>query len=215
MKRSDSQDLPPDHLRQGYGGPDGGSHSNSELSESRTGSLLTAGLRAVAEDDERFGSSSAVGLRLLAEVHAMAEAKRRRTLVLALSAAAAVLIAVLVPTWWSWHSASDVPLQADAPVIERELVTEFFPLTYSNVPARGGYVVRMQVPRAALASFGAAAFASDTSPQVLADVVIGNDGLARAVRFVRVVSDLGPTSASAPGATADKDAGHNGQEQTP
>jgi hypothetical protein len=150
--------------------------------------MLTAGLRAVAEDDERFGSSGAVGLRLLAEVQAIADAKRRRALVLALSAAAAVLIAVLVPTWRSWQSAANQPQQADAPVITRELVTEFFPLTYSNVPARGGYVVRMQVPRGALASFGAAAFTPDTaSPNVLADVVIGDDGLARAVRFVRVI----------------------------
>jgi len=35
---------------------------------------LTKGLRAVAEDDERLGSSSAVGLRLLAEVQAIAQA---------------------------------------------------------------------------------------------------------------------------------------------
>jgi len=63
------------------------------------------------------------------------------------------------------------------------------------VPARGGYVVRMQVPRSALASFGAAAFASDTpASNVLADVVIGNDGLARAVRFVQVVNDRRPAN---------------------
>ena len=160
----------------------------SDSQESPNDSTLTAGLRAVAEDDERFGSSNAVGLRLLAEVQAIADAKRRRKLVLALSAAAAVLIAVLVPTWQSWRSAAEQPQQADAPVITRELVTEFFPLTYSNVPARGGYVVRMQVPRGALASFDAAAFTPDTaSPNVLADVVIGDDGLARAVRFVRVI----------------------------
>ena len=74
-------------------------------------------------------------------------------------------------------------------MITRELVTEFFPLRYSNVPARGGYVVRMQVPRSALASFGVAPIAGDTgSPHVLADVVIGDDGLARAVRFVRVIN---------------------------
>jgi len=166
--------------------------------------MLTAGLRAVAEDDERFGSSNAVGLRLLAEVQAIADAKRRRMLVLSLSAAAAVLIAVAVPTWQSWHSTADQAQQADTPVITRELVTEFFPLTYSNVPARGGYVVRMQVPRAALASFGAAIAGDTGSPNVLADVVIGNDGLARAVRFVQVIRDRHPAQA-----------GHHEQEQTP
>ena len=66
--------------------------------------MLTAGLRAVAEDDERFGSSSAVGLRLLAEVQAIANARRRRALAFSLSAAAAVLIAVAVPTWRAWQA---------------------------------------------------------------------------------------------------------------
>jgi len=58
----------------------------------------------------------------------------------------------------------------------------------------GGLVVRMQVPRAALARFGVAAFvvADDRSSTVLAEVVVGNDGLARAVRFVRAagISEL-------------------------
>jgi len=204
MKPFDSRDLPPEggsHERNELGG----SHAKSDLGGSPNESLLTAGLRAVAEDDERFGSSSAVGLRLLAEVQAIADAKRRRTLVLSLSAAAAVLIAVLVPTWRSWQSAANQPQQVDAPVITRELVTEFFPLGYSNVPARGGYVLRMQVPRSALASFDVAPIAGETgSPNVLADVVIGDDGLARAVRFVRVIDDRGPA-----------EAGHNEQEQRP
>ena len=192
MKQFDSRDLP----------PAGGLYEKSELGGSHDG-LLTAGLRAVAEDDERFGSSSAVGLRLLAEVQAIAEARRRRALVLSLSAAAAVLVAVLVPTWWLWRSSVDQPQQAEAPVITRELVTEFFPLRYSNVPSRGGYVVRMQVPRGALASFDIAPIAGDTGSQhVLADVVVGDDGLARAVRFVRVISDRGPA-----------EAGHYEQEQ--
>jgi hypothetical protein len=165
---------------------------------------LTKGLRAVAEDDERLGSSAAVGLRLLAEVQAIAEARRRRALVLSLSAAAAVLIAVLVPAWRVWQAAMKPAAQADAAVVSRELVTEFFPLRYSNVPARGGYVVRMQVSRSALASFGVAPPAGDVaSPSLLADVVVGDDGLARAVRFVRVISDRDPASTSAPGATVD------------
>jgi hypothetical protein len=166
-------------------------------------SLLAAGLRAVAEDDERYGTSSAVGMRLLAEVHAIAATRRRRATQLALSVAAAVVLAVSVAAWRMLSPSSD-PLPVDAPVVTRELVTEFFPLTYSNVPARGGYVVRMQVPRSALASFGATAFASDTpSADVLADVVIGNDGLARAVRFVQVVNDQRPADAG------------RAQEQTP
>src|SRR5262245_36313404 len=157
---------------------------------------LTKGLRAVAEDDERLGSSAAVGVRLLAEVQAIADARRRRALVLSLGAAAAMLVAVAVPAWRLLRPEPTSPVAADVPVVSRELVTEFFPLRYSNVPSRGGYVVRMQVPRGALASFGVTPIADDNGSQhVLADVVVGDDGLARAVRFVRVINDQGPAQA--------------------
>jgi hypothetical protein len=147
---------------------------------------LSAALRAVAEDDERLGSSSAVSMRLLAEVHAVGRARRRRFIATGVAAAAVLAAALAVPVWRAVRPAN-VPARAELPV-QRELVTEFFPLTYSNVPARAGYVVRMQVPRDALASFGVAFDARHgNSPSILADVVIGDDGLARAVRFVRVV----------------------------
>jgi hypothetical protein len=148
---------------------------------------LAAGLRAVAEDDERYGASSAVGLRLMAEVQSIAAKRRRRLNLLSLGAAAAVFGVLLIPAWRSLSPAERAQ-PVDAPIVTRELVTEFFPLTYSNVPTRGGYVVRMQVPRSALASFGAAAFTDDASQNVLADVVVGDDGLARAVRFVRITN---------------------------
>ena len=153
---------------------------------------LRSALRAVAEDDERLGTSNAVGMRLLAEVQSLANARRRRATIWSLAAAAAVFVSILVPVWprLAMRPASQ-STSADMPVVTRELVTEFFPLAYSNVPARGGYVVRMQVPRGALERFGADSFAprGSNSSTVLADVVIGDDGLARAVRFVRVVND--------------------------
>jgi hypothetical protein len=165
------------------------------MKEQDSHNLLAAGLRTVAEDDEQLGASNAVGLRLLAEVQAIADARRRRTMVLSLAAAAVLATALAVPAWRSLHSRQDVPAPTAEPTVARELVTEFFPLAYSNVPARGGYVVRMQVPRSALESFGAAGFVSDNrSANVLADVVVGDDGLARAVRFVRVVDDMRPVS---------------------
>jgi hypothetical protein len=175
---------------------------------------LSGGLRAVAEDDERYGTSSAVSMRLLAEVHAIGATRRRRTMLLSLGAAAAVILAVSIPAWRALSPSGDQTL-GDAPIVTRELVTEFFPLTYSNVPARGGYVVRMQVPRSALESFGATAFASDTvSSNVLADVVVGNDGLARAVRFVQVVNDRRPVDHLRQG-YGGQDDGRREQEQTP
>ena len=157
--------------------------------EGESHGTLSDGLRAVAEDDDQLGASNAVGLRLLAEVQAIADARRRRTMGLSLAAAAVLVTALAVPVWRTLQSRPD-PAVADGPVVTRELVTEFFPLRYSNVPARGGYVVRMQVPRTALASFGATAPAGvSNDPNILADVVVGDDGLARAVRFVQVIHD--------------------------
>ena len=169
---------------------------------------LARGLRAVAEDDEQLGTSSAVAMRLMAEVQRIAAARRRRTMVWSLTAAAAVLAIIFLlagpvagprrladtlrgtrPTLFESQQATQSQ-SVGAPVISRELVTEFFPLAYSNVPTRGGYVVRMQVPRSALASFvGATQLSNGGSAQVLADVVVGDDGLARAVRFVQIVSN--------------------------
>jgi hypothetical protein len=126
-------------------------------------------------------------------------------MVLTLSAAAAMLIAAAVPAWRLLRPEATTPVAENTSVVTRELVTEFFPLKYSNVPSRGGYVVRMQVPRGALASFGVAPIADDTASQhILADVVVGDDGLARAVRFVRVINDQGPAQS-----------GPYGQEQKP
>jgi hypothetical protein len=68
------------------------------------------------------------------------------------------------------------------------VTTAFMPLTYSGVPIADGHVVRMEVPRAALVSFGLVPLDSvddAAGGTVLADVIVGDDGLARAVRFVR------------------------------
>jgi hypothetical protein len=182
-----------------------------ELENQGGNGTLADGLHAVAEDDEQLGASHAVGLRLLAEVQAIANARRRRTAVVSLGVAAALLAAIAVPAWRSLQS-RQVPAAADVRVVTRELVTEFFPLRYSNVPARGGYVVRMEVPRSALASFGATPPAGiGNDPNVLADVVVGDDGLARAVRFVQVIYG-NPAEA---GLHDTAEAGYHEQEQTP
>lgn len=73
--------------------------------------------------------------------------------------------------------------------IAREATTEFFPLFFGSVPASSEHIVRIEVPRASLVQFGLAS-AHDmnrTTGTVLADVLVGEDGLARAVRFVRPI----------------------------
>lgn len=73
-----------------------------------------------------------------------------------------------------------------------EIATSFMPLMYSGLPYTEAHIVRIEVPREALRNFGLAPTdypadtASATSERtVLADVLVGEDGLARAVRFVR------------------------------
>jgi hypothetical protein len=48
-----------------------------------------------------------------------------------------------------------------------------------------GHVVRVELPRNALASFGLPVNADRAEARVKADVLMGEDGMARAIRFVR------------------------------
>ena len=74
-----------------------------------------------------------------------------------------------------------------ASVEEAEVTTDFFPVSGANslMPMEGGHVIRVELPRSALVSFGLPMNAERTNERVKADVLLGNDGLARAVRFVR------------------------------
>jgi hypothetical protein len=141
---------------------------------------LSRGLRALAEADDHKGASAAVRSRLLAEVGAIRRARRRAT-AKGWAIAAGLLLAVALPV-------VEVARHAPAPPGIDEFTTEFFPLRYSTVPVRGGHVVRMEVPEAAMASFGVAPMGApigaDPMATVMADIIIGDDGLARAVRFV-------------------------------
>jgi hypothetical protein len=70
---------------------------------------------------------------------------------------------------------------------EPEIATEFMPLNYGAAlnPNEGGQLVRVELPRSALASLGLPVNAERANERVKADVLLGHDGLARAIRFVR------------------------------
>jgi len=71
---------------------------------------------------------------------------------------------------------------------EAESVTEFISLVAdapAATPLEGGQLVRVQLPRSALASLGLPLNIERENESVKADVLLGNDGLARAIRFVR------------------------------
>ena len=152
-------------------------------------SKLSAALRQLARGDEAtLSTSPSVEAHLRAQLRTIrsSRARRQRTLVLAL--AAAILIAVGMPAlWWAMtHRATSEPTTASE-VASPETTTAFFPLFFGSVPTSGSHLVRMELPPSALARFGLAAAneLDRTAATVLADVLIGDDGLARAVRFVR------------------------------
>jgi hypothetical protein len=68
-----------------------------------------------------------------------------------------------------------------------ETVTDYIPLTYlaDATAVEGGIVLRVELPPSALMAVGLPAPVDRTDSRVKADVVVGDDGVARAVRFVR------------------------------
>jgi len=69
----------------------------------------------------------------------------------------------------------------------RETVTEYIPLTYLDdaTAMESGQVVRIDVPRSSLAAFGLPVAQDRLDERVKADIIVGDDGLARAIRFVQ------------------------------
>jgi hypothetical protein len=70
-----------------------------------------------------------------------------------------------------------------------EVATEFMPVGYMSVSnlQEGGQIVRVEVPRSKLVSFGLPVNMERSHEKVKADILVGVDGLARAIRFVQVV----------------------------
>jgi len=139
----------------------------------------------MAADEAHLGASAGIEARLLAEVRSIAAARRRRMTIAAFAAAAVVLFAL-------WIGSQRIVPARSREARVAEVTTDFMPLAYSRVPSTNLQVVRLAVPRTALISFGL------TPPEpldrtftdtVVADVLVGDDGLARAVRFVRPAAD--------------------------
>ncbi|HEX8888552.1 MAG TPA: hypothetical protein VF779_05215 [Pyrinomonadaceae bacterium] len=81
------------------------------------------------------------------------------------------------------HSPNNYENVANA---REEVTTEFLPLTYGGLSqVDDGQVVRIEVPRSALQSFGLPVNIERAGERVKADVLLGHDGVARAIRFVR------------------------------
>jgi hypothetical protein len=157
------------------------------MNDTKHDDALTRALRRVKEADEALSASPEVEVRLLDEVRRLQSVKRgwSRQMIATLAAASIVVLTIAIGLWLR-------PVPAPPAVVEaaQEVTTEFFPLFYASVPAIQSHVVRMELPRASLARFGlmSADGIDHVSGTVLADVLVGDDGLARAVRFVRKLS---------------------------
>jgi hypothetical protein len=70
---------------------------------------------------------------------------------------------------------------------EPEETTEFIPTIQGSdsAPLSSGQVVRVMVPKSAMSYFGLPVNVDRANERVAADVLLGEDGLARAIRFVR------------------------------
>lgn len=68
-----------------------------------------------------------------------------------------------------------------------EVTTDFMPIGYVNSASLqdGGSVVRVELPRSTIVSMGFALNMDRSGERVKADVLMGADGLARAIRFVQ------------------------------
>ena len=74
--------------------------------------------------------------------------------------------------------------QPGADARAQEIATEFIPLG-QYAQTEEGHLVRVELPRSALASFGLPVNAEAAGGRVKADVLLGEDGTARAIRFIR------------------------------
>jgi hypothetical protein len=71
-----------------------------------------------------------------------------------------------------------------APESKEKIKTEFIALSYSPIP-ESGQILRVKVPRSMMASLGITANVEKSSELVNAEIIVGDDGLTRAIRFVQ------------------------------
>jgi hypothetical protein len=76
--------------------------------------------------------------------------------------------------------------QIDQAEDSSEVATDFMPIDFggSMMPAEGGQVLRIKVPRSVMISYGLPINPDRIDEPISADLVVGNDGLATAIRFV-------------------------------
>lgn len=149
--------------------------------------LLLEALRALGAEGPREAPAQ-VEERLVQEFRRVNRRRNLVTWVPVLSAAAAVAMALLL---WMHRDQTEpsvaAPAQAAAPVIEEEADASFYPLPEAEaLPAlENAMVIRVQLPVSSLQLMGVPIANERADASVDADLLLGQDGLARAVRLVQ------------------------------
>ena len=166
-------------------------------------------LKALREADDGQEAGPEVEARLtdaFRKYRARRVWKRAAAVVTMLSAAAAVILAISVhPRSPEFHPAEPVVVTTPEPVPQpavapatpsprkaqhrrqaplREIATEFYPLLDVQPPFERGELVRVVVPASTMRDVGLPVSQDHLSDLVQADVLVGQEGLARAIRFV-------------------------------
>jgi hypothetical protein len=142
-------------------------------------------LKESEDEDASLGPASEVEARLMGEVRALRRAYHRRLGGIVAVAAACVLF-VLFGFWQRPRSRGESRPATITPTVALADpgdplagVTDFLPIGTGG-PVQMGIVIRVTLPESAFAALGVA-----TSGATQADLLVGDDGLAHAIRLVR------------------------------
>ncbi len=157
-------------------------------------------LQVLAESDRELEAPGRVEARLKSAFRKRYKRRIWPYFALPATAAAAIAMAVYVqPKPQTMEIAVVTPPVVNVPtpraavaetVVHRkpvptEMVTDFFPLVEDSQPFEGGELLRVRVPAMAMRSVGLPVSEDRVADTVQADVLVGQEGLARAIRFVR------------------------------
>jgi hypothetical protein len=141
---------------------------------------LLEGLRGLANDGPREAPLS-VEERLLGELRRRSRSRRRNTWLGVGTAAIAAGLALFVLRY------STAPIEVDdTPAQSDEVALNFYPLPDSDElpPLESATIVRVQLPMSSLRLIGLPVSEEGAAEFVEADMLLGQDGMARGVRFV-------------------------------
>jgi hypothetical protein len=167
-------------------------------------------LRALAEQDREREAPEEVEGRLLAAFKRRRARKKVRTVALATLAVAAAMTLFFARTQPQPQPKQIAPvLVSQQPIVvaaapatmpvpvpkatpkarpvkrqPQEVVTQFFPLLDVAPPFESGELLRVTVPASTMRTVGLPVNEDHLTDRVYADVLVGQEGLARAIRFV-------------------------------